>query len=161
MLDSIIRSLSLTLVDADDPNTSVFSSGSVPVVGSPLNRETWVPTAGHNQRETPDFQPSYQPGLDVGCSCRNFTLEGRWPSSSELAPMWRSTPAWDSNWSPGEIRKESARRLCWSAINIAAGHLSYTTAVRSEGLDLFITNPANVSLYLDPYTTFCHANFWL
>lgn len=59
--------------------------------------------------------------------------------------MWGPTPAWDETWSEAEIRKESCRRLCWSSMILAAGHMSYTIAHRSQGLDLFISNPANVS----------------
>ena len=138
MLDSSIRSLSLTLVDADDPNATMFSPGSVPIVTSP-KRTVWFPDEPQT-RDSPD-------GNENGCSCHQITLGEQWSSAAEHAPLWGSTPAWDESWTEGEIRKESCRRLCWSSMNLAAGHISYTTAHRSQGLDLFISDPANVSQF--------------
>jgi hypothetical protein len=155
MLDSIIRSLSLTLVDADDPSASMFSPGTVPVVSSPKPRAAWSP-------EQPPTSPDVHFGADGhvaalptqshriadnGCNCHRFTLGEHWPSGNDYAPMWGSTPAWDEAWSEGDIRKESCRRLCWSSMILAAGHISYTTAHGSQGLDLFIADPANVSAF--------------
>ncbi|PPQ77466.1 hypothetical protein CVT25_011336 [Psilocybe cyanescens] len=140
MLDSIIRSLSLTSMDAGDPNASMFSPGMVPaVLGSPKSQIAWLPE---------HFPKVAHPGAgeSVGCSCQSFTLEEHWPSAAEHAPLWSSTPAWDDTWTEAEIRKESCRRLCWSSMMLAAGHISYTTSHRSQGLDLFISDPANYAL---------------
>ena len=147
MLDSIIRSLSLTLVDADDPNATMFSPGSVPIVFPP-KRKVWFPDEPQT-RDSPD-------GNENGCSCHQITLGEQWSSAAEHAPLWGSTPAWDESWTEGEIRKESCRRLCWSSMNLAAGHISYTTAHRSQGLDLFISDPANVSQ--SRYFLYCFVN---
>lgn len=138
MLDSIIRSLSLTLVDADDPNATMFSPGMVPVVTSSRQRTVWFP-------DEPGASPEGHSANEDGCSCQQITLGGHWLSAAEHAPLWGSTPAWDDSWTEGEIRKESCRRLCWSSMTLAAGYISYTTAHRSECLDLFISDPANVS----------------
>lgn len=73
-----------------------------------------------------------------------MTLQGHWPSVKKHAPMWGSTAAWNEEWSEVEIRKESCRRLCWSSMIMAAGHVSYTIAHRSQRLELFIGDPANV-----------------
>jgi hypothetical protein len=157
MLDSIIRSLSLTLVDADDPSASMFSPGTVPVVSSPKARAAWFPKQ-QPLATSPDVQfgadghvaalPTQSHRVaDKGCNCRRFTLGEHCPSANDYAPMWNSTPAWDETWSEGDIRKESCRRLCWSSMILAAGHISYTTAHRSQGLDLFIADPANVSIF--------------
>uniref|UniRef100_A0A8H7XLV5 Zn(2)-C6 fungal-type domain-containing protein n=1 Tax=Psilocybe cubensis TaxID=181762 RepID=A0A8H7XLV5_PSICU len=140
MLDSIIRSLSLTSMDAGDPNTSMFSPGTVPaVLGSPKSQIAWLPE---------QFPVASHPGVcdEIGCSCQSFTLEEHWPSAAEHAPLWSATPAWDDTWTEAEIRKESCRRLCWSSMMLAAGHISYTTSHRSQGLDLFISDPANYAL---------------
>jgi len=158
MLDSIIRSLSLTLVDADDPSASMFSPGTVPVVSSPKPRAAWFP----EQPLPPTFPvdqygadghvaalPTESHGIaDNGCNSHRFTLREHWPSANNHAPLWGATPAWDETWSEGDIRKESCRRLCWSSMILAAGHISYTTAQRSQGLSLFIADPANVSVSL-------------
>jgi len=136
MLDSIIRSLSLTLVDADDPNATMFSPGTVPVVTP--KRTVWFPDEPLS-RDSPDRNEN-------GCSCHQITLGEKWRSAAEHAPLWGATPAWDDSWTEGEIRKESCRRLCWSAMTLAAGHISYTTAHRSQCLDLFISDPANYAI---------------
>lgn len=157
MLDSIIRSLSLTLLDADNPGTTMFLPGTVPVVPVRDQQGTsWFDyqplTPSHQATQNTDaFYVStsspviHHPASEVGCSCTSLTLGKHWPSTNEHAPLWSSTPAWNDSWSDNEIRKESIRRLCWSAMVAAAGHISYTTAHRSHNPDLFIADPANVS----------------
>lgn len=150
MLDSIIRSLSLTIIDADDPTTTLFPPGSVPMVDSPrphrrpLENNVWFP----DQTISPTLpEQIHQPPLpdpSVGCSCSSITLGEHWPMANDHAPMWGSTPAWNPNMSEAELRKESCRRLCWSSMILAAGHISYKTANQAQCLDLFISDPANV-----------------
>ncbi len=146
MLDSIIRSLSLTVVDADDPDTSVFVAGEVPRVPATSNR--WSPTSAFfSSRIEPSYRaPSSSPG-GTGCNCNSLTLGKHWPSSLEHTPLWATTPAWDPAWSEADIRKESSRRLCWAAISLAAGHVSYAFANNHLTPDLFIADPGNVSLH--------------
>lgn len=150
MLDSIIRSLSLTMVDADDPSTTMFPAGTVPVVRSPKPRAVWLPqspisSSPSDGRFSVVTDTAVDPDAPApGCACASLTLQEHWPSTNEHAPMWISTPAWDDQWSEAEIRKESCRRLCWSSMILAAGHISYTTAHRAQGLDLFIADPSNV-----------------
>lgn len=131
----------------------MFPPGSVPVVGL-TSRETWVP------EQTPvrissvhafSHQSPLAPTYERSCSCHTFTLKEHWPLADEHAPLWGPTPAWDDTWTPGEIRKESCRRLCWSAMILAAGHISYTSSHRSQSLDLFISDPANVSFCITSY----------
>ncbi|KAJ3566110.1 hypothetical protein NP233_g7198 [Leucocoprinus birnbaumii] len=156
MLDSIIRSLSLTLVDADDPTATMFLPGTVPIVAQNQQESSWFGyqplynSYPATQQMDSYYIPSPSPGRhsvsDTGCSCRALTLVGHWPSASEHAPMWSLTPAWNATWSDREIRKESIRRLCWSAMVTAAGHISYTTANRTHAPNLFIADPANYAL---------------
>jgi hypothetical protein len=156
VLDSIIRSLSLTLVDADDPKTSIFTPGTVPAVPESPRSDSWDSdntlvdfdlgmrsTLLHSRQS----QSPVEPPSKAGCSCQLMTLKASWPQGSEHVPLWASTPAWNSS-SEGEIRKESCRRLCWSSMMLAAGHASYTTANRSSALNLFISDPANVCILL-------------
>ncbi|KAG6903252.1 hypothetical protein C0995_000147 [Termitomyces sp. Mi166 len=147
MLDSIIRSLSLTFVDADNPKTTKFSPGAVPAVFDPSQNE-WL-------FSEEDFNPHMPPNnaklprelaSEPGCSCRSLTLITHQQESSEQTPLWTLTPAWSDRWNEAEIRKESCRRLCWSSMILAAGHVSYTTAHRSGILKLFISDPANYAL---------------
>jgi len=64
----------------------------------------------------------------------------------EHTPLWTQTPAWNASWSEAEIRKESCRRLCWSAMTLAAGHSAYSSASRTHGVNLFISDPSNYAL---------------
>ncbi|KAL0961295.1 hypothetical protein HGRIS_006254 [Hohenbuehelia grisea] len=169
-LDSLIRGLALTSVDVDDPQTSMFSHGTVPHAADQRNsvllpnfdarRTTQSLREGMYAVHPHQYPPSTAElgvgiGInahtnvgspDVGCSCASHTLMKRMPGTAEHVPLWASTPAWNDSWTTAEIRKESCRRLCWSAMTLAAGHISYTTANKSYQLDLFIANPANYAL---------------
>ncbi|KXN93397.1 Glucose transport transcription regulator RGT1 [Leucoagaricus sp. SymC.cos] len=154
MLDSMIRSLSLTLVDADDPTATMFLPGTVPIVPRDEQRTSWFgyqplvdshPTIRQSESLDMPVAPA-SPDAGVSCSCKSLTLAQHWPSVSDHAPMWLQTPAWNDSWSETDIRKESIRRLCWSAMVTAAGHISYTTAHRSHNPDLFIADPSNYAL---------------
>lgn len=142
------------MVDADDPSTTMFPAGTVPVVNSPKPRAVWLPQtpisgSPSDARFSVLGDTTGEPDAHAhptGCACASLTLVEHWPSTNEHAPMWISTPAWDDQWSEAEIRKESCRRLCWSSMILAAGHISYTTAQRARGLDLFIADPSNVRI---------------
>jgi hypothetical protein len=164
ILDQIIRTLSLTFLDADDPSVSVFSRREVPLIRpsqKPVHRTPWNtsfqstdgssvslsdPAVTLESNGTHQHHESSPESIirTERCNCAAMSLGHRWASAFEHTPEWLSTPAWDENGSEGEIRKESCRRLCWSTVALAAGHSSYTTAYKGNGLDLFITEPANV-----------------
>lgn len=137
MLDSIIRTLSLTSIDAADKDVSVFTSHHMPSVHINLEQPKklfWDSPA------TPGSN-----GSMGSCECATLSLGHQWASASEHTPLWLSTPAWEENWSDNEVRKESCRRLVWSAVTLAAAHSSYATAQKTSGPDLFVSNPSNVS----------------
>jgi hypothetical protein len=161
VLDSIIRSLSLTSLDADH-HPSSFSPRQVPTVtpdeghrsrswsiDSAYNRDknSVITNAVSNTRYTPPgsstHEGSVRPASGVGCSCMSLALGASWAGTMEHTPLWASTPAWSSV-NEGEIRKESCRRLCWSAMILSAGHLSYSMAHSMSRPDLFVAHPANV-----------------
>lgn len=123
MLDSIIRSLALTSIDADEPSVSVFSPRAVPVVP--------VPSPARVRRQE-------------GCSCHSLTLGQVSRSSHEHTPLWVATAAWNPDWTLAEIRKEESRRLCWSALSLAAGHTSHAAAFSAPPLDYYCIQPGNV-----------------
>lgn len=147
LLDSLIHSLSLTLLDADDADTSIFSSHSVPTVPQ---KATWAYDAyqtSSNLSGIVDGSTRYVstiPTVNVGCGCKALTLESNWALTDEHTPLWGPTPSWSATWTTGELRKESCRRLCWSSMALAAGHVSYMSANRVKPPELFISNPANV-----------------
>jgi hypothetical protein len=123
MLDSIIRSLALTTIDANEPSASVFSPRAVPIVA--------VPSSARVSRQE-------------GCSCRALTLGQVSHSSHEHTPLWVATAAWNPDWTYAEIRKEESRRLCWSALQLAAGHTSHAAAFAALPMDYYCIQPANV-----------------
>ncbi|KAJ7928051.1 hypothetical protein B0H13DRAFT_1969137 [Mycena leptocephala] len=141
-LDSIIRSLSLTMVDAHDPSTSTFSPGKVPAVASGPTINGYGP--GHHNYPYSSALPI---STDRGCSCNSLTLRDQWPEALEHTPLWAQTPAWNASWSEAEIRKESCRRLCWSAMFLAGGHSAYASANRVHTVNLFIADPSNAMVH--------------
>ncbi|KAF7365037.1 Zn(2)-C6 fungal-type domain-containing protein [Mycena venus] len=140
-LDSIIRSLSLTLVDCNEPSTSIFSPGKVPAVTDAPMHMGYGPQS-HNY----PYSSALPVSTDRGCSCNSLTLREQWPEALEHTPLWAQTPAWNPTWTDAEIRKESIRRLCWSSIVLAAGHSSYSSANRAHTVNLFIADPSNYAL---------------
>ncbi|KAJ7069638.1 hypothetical protein C8F01DRAFT_1113449 [Mycena amicta] len=143
MLDSLIRSLSLTRVDKNDPNTSTFSPGEVPEVPSPPHH---LVRSMYHQPAYPQVPMTLPSSTDRGCSCLSLTLKEQWPQAMEHTPLWAQTPAWGSEWSEGEIRKESCRRLCWSSMVLAAGHSNYSYISSTKNVELFIADPSNYAL---------------
>ncbi|KAJ6508538.1 hypothetical protein C8R45DRAFT_967748 [Mycena sanguinolenta] len=141
-LDSIIRSLSLTMVDLNEPSTSTFSPGKVPAVTDGTTVHYGYGPHHHNY----PYSSSLPVSADRGCSCNSLTLKELWPEALEHTPLWAQTPAWNPSWSDAEIRKESIRRLCWSAIVLAAGHSSYSSATHAHTVKLFIADPSNYAL---------------
>ncbi|CAK5284071.1 unnamed protein product [Mycena citricolor] len=131
MLDRIIHMMSLTILDLGDPHTSVFSPNSVPSVV--------------RANEDPYSRALSRP-VSTGCNCRSMTLKEQWPQAAEHTPLWIDTPAWNTSFSEAEITRESCRRLCWSAMTLAAGHSAYSSATSSHITNLFISDPANYAL---------------
>ncbi|KAH0832014.1 hypothetical protein J3R83DRAFT_12919 [Lanmaoa asiatica] len=139
ILDTIIRTLSLTLVDMEDPASTRFSPRSVPSIMSAS--QSWATnsllSAGLDNTHTPYPQ---------SCSCVSRSLGQRSAAAHEYTPLWLSSPAWDSSWSEAEIRKEVCRRVCWSTLLLTAGHTSYVTSANRTPSELFILEPANFTL---------------
>lgn len=129
-LDNIIRALSLTYLDANDPDVSIFAQRSVPTVSD-------TSSADSASKETTHGPPQH----DRKCSCihPNTTLPHDHFASSRSYPL-----PWDPSWSAAEVRKEECRRLCWSALNLVAGYTSQCSAFNTEPPDLFLSDPANV-----------------
>lgn len=140
MLDTIIRTLSLTLVDMGDPASTRFYPRSVPSVVSAS--QSWAT----NPSLDTGVDNAYSPYPWQGCSCVFRSLGRCSVIAHEYTPLWLSSPAWDSSWSESEIRKEICRRLCWSTLVLAAGHTSYLTSASRIPADLFILEPANVCI---------------
>jgi hypothetical protein len=154
LLDSIIHMLDLTYLDADNPAVSKFTHNAVPVVEVssadyldashryPSSMSVSSPIQQYMQQQ---HEIANDPTtLPSGCSCDELSLGRRWPEAHGLVPFWVATPAWNSEWSEGEIRKEECRRLCWSALGLVSGHTSFAAAWNWRNLDLFMVEPSHV-----------------
>jgi hypothetical protein len=141
LLDSIIYMLGMSYLDANNPATSTFLRNTVPVVDRyPCSMSVSSPMQQYMQQQH-QTEPTVFPS---GCSCDELSLGRRWPEAQGLVPLWVATPAWNSEWSVGEIRKEECRRLCWSALGLVSGHTSYAAATNWRNLDLSMAEPSNV-----------------
>ncbi|EJF57907.1 hypothetical protein DICSQDRAFT_157117 [Dichomitus squalens LYAD-421 SS1] len=165
MLDSLIRSLSLTILDVMDPRTSVFLPGQVPVVVStsdlpnsftapPATFEHGIPTSTPRalHEVTSDYSP-LPPQTPManeaqrGCGCSSYSLGTTWPISATLTPAWTCMPMWPESAGEGEMQKEECRRLVWSAITLAITYSSHAAAGTDQApKHLWIQDAANYAL---------------
>lgn len=104
------------MIDIDDADVCMFAPGGVPVVYLP--------------------QGYVSPNR---CNCTNQLTSPVDHNSLYLA----SNPSWDT--SPEEMRKEECRRICWSALNLVASYTAQCAAFHEEPLELYLTEPSNVS----------------
>jgi hypothetical protein len=158
-LDSIIRSLAISYLDANDPSTSKFTRNAVPIVEvsseqyfSPPQPYLSSPMASLTQ--TQQYVQQQQVAVDptvraASCPCDSLSLGFQWPEAQTQVPLWVATPMWNRDWSEGEIKKEECRRLCWSTLMLVSGHTSFAAAVNWGNLDLFMIEPSNVRAFLD------------
>ncbi|KAF8271585.1 hypothetical protein EI94DRAFT_1720098 [Lactarius quietus] len=141
ILDSIIRTLTMTHLDSDNPATSRFSRNGMPVMDARL--AGYFPTTGHNHSSVPTSLPTQHyvqhPHIAV-------SLGRQWPEAQTRVPLWVATPTWNSEWTEGEIKKEECRRLCWSALMLISGHTSYAAAINWRHSDFFVMEPSNYSI---------------
>ncbi|PIL23633.1 transcription factor [Ganoderma sinense ZZ0214-1] len=168
-LDSLIQSLSLTMLDIADPRTTIFLPGQVPIVPStvPMSSSAAPPLFDYDN-VAPGLAPPAvylrQHGLVPGhshayshtpltndsqwqCGCSSYSLGNNWPISVDLAPAWTCTPMWPDNASEGDMQKEECRRLVWSTVMLTASHNTKTTAgTDREPQHLWIKDPANYAL---------------
>lgn len=141
ILDAILRTLSLTTIDADDPSVLLFDSRTPGGIKSKLgadavsNPQARIHRVGTAWQISPDHGP---------CECWQLSLGQTWAAAAEHTPLWLSTPAWDVTWNDHEVRKESCRRLVWSTVLLTAAHSSYTVAHRNTFSDFYVSDPSNV-----------------
>ncbi|KAI9511557.1 hypothetical protein F5148DRAFT_974976 [Russula earlei] len=155
ILDSIIRSLGITYLDAGKPAVSTFSHNVVPDVEA--RSEQYLPASerytASMSMSSPTQQYVYQQPIFVdatirasNCPCDDLSLGLHWPEAQAQVPLWVTTPMWNREWSEGEIKKEECRRLCWSTLMLVSGHTSFANAVSWRHLDLFVAEPSNYSI---------------
>ena len=133
LLDHIVRALGLTFLDNNEPEVSAFTPNTVPVA----HKRSY-------DRMSKDALRS--PGSSSRkCGCipvpPNASI-----ATDHFSSSWSYAPPWDPAWTPDEVHKEACRRLCWSALNLVASYTSHCIAFRKEPTDLYLTDPANVSI---------------
>lgn len=133
-LDTIIRRLQLTAIDANDPDVSAFKPHQVPVVKT---RAAPSPGGGGGGKE----------GAPQKCACIPLPPNANLPAD-HFSSSWSYSPPWDPTWSPAEIHREECRRLCWSALTLVAGHSSQSAAFDKEPTQFYLTDPGNVCFIL-------------
>jgi hypothetical protein len=165
ILDSIIRLLGITHLDANDPTTSTFTRNAVPAVEASSEEYFSASQSFTSSMSIPSptqrSPQQQQSAVDTttsgsGCSCDAFSLGSQWPEARSQVPGWVTTPMWNSEWSEGEIKKEECRRLCWSTLMLVSGHTSYSDAVNWRIQELFMVEPSNVGTILNWSTFLTH-----
>ncbi len=158
VLDSILRLLAMTDLDANNPAASTFSRNAVPVVE--VGSEKYV-SASKCYQNSMTMQPATQQYVQqqqsvIGntnppssCPCDKLSLGSQWPEARTQVPFWTSTPMWNREWTEGEIKKEECRRVYWSALMLVSGQTSFADAVNLKLQDLFIVEPSNVGAVLN------------
>ena len=158
ILDSILRLLAMTDLDANNPSASKFARNAVPVVE--VSSEKSVSTSECHQNSmavaslTQQCAQEQQSLIDTTipesrCPCDKLSLGSQWPEAHKQVPFWASTPMWNREWSEGEIEKEECRRVRWSALMLVSGQTSFADAVNWRIQDLFVVEPSNVGVILN------------
>ena len=116
LLDSLIRLLSLTSLDASVP-------------------QHWPPVHAPINTTTGESYPDYATAADRlfgcgstsygGCECEQYTVQKQWPSVLAIAPKWQWSMMWPMGMSEGDIQKEECRRVVWSSIMITSASNHY------------------------------------
>uniref|UniRef100_A0A0W0G457 Zn(2)-C6 fungal-type domain-containing protein n=1 Tax=Moniliophthora roreri TaxID=221103 RepID=A0A0W0G457_MONRR len=118
-LDNIIRDLSLTSIDTNDPDVSIFPQRSVPIVNL-----------------------SATEALSHKCSC--IPPDAQQPPDPYTS--WTYPLPWDDSWTSNQIRDEEHRRVCWSALGLVANYTAQCAAFDRVPPDLFLSDPSNFAL---------------
>lgn len=133
LLDHIVRALGLTFLDNNEPEVSAFTPNAVPVAHK----------RSYDGMSKESLRSPRSSSRKCGCipSSPNASM-----ATDRFSSSWSYAPPWDPTWTAEEMHKEACRRLCWSALNLVASYTSHCIAFRKEPTDLYLTDPANVSL---------------
>lgn len=148
-LDELIRSLSLTSIDAHDRDVVRFPPGQVPVVlldGGGEEGERKCSCVGfandsHTRIGGAAGGDSHNVGEDAH-SVSGGAGAGDSPTNSTCSP----TLPWDPAWTAREIRNEEVRRLCWGALVLVAGFSAQCAAFNKDMPNFYLMNPTNYAL---------------
>ncbi|KDQ17341.1 hypothetical protein BOTBODRAFT_172387 [Botryobasidium botryosum FD-172 SS1] len=138
-LDSIIAAYHLTCIDVDDANSSVFLPHAVPSVYP--SRLSMADALDH-------LILVHSPKVTT-CTCSTFMA-----SSLDLVSKSSGSPGWDPSWTSAEVQQEEIRRLCWNSLELAAGHLGFTSASAHYVEDLTYVQPSKYGLLFPAETMY-------
>ncbi|KAF8318453.1 hypothetical protein DL93DRAFT_2054507 [Clavulina sp. PMI_390] len=165
-LDSLIRTLGFLDMDINDPQLTRFRDHTG-VVGTSLMARTRgstsppglrVGNAGMGVGGSISGVGSSTLDGGGGCSCTLFKISSTNPTSAKTTPFWLATPGWNSSWTLAETRFEEQRRLVWSAMTLAAAHVSYSNSLGLPPLDLAITKPWMINVLFPGETLYRGSN---
>ncbi|KAJ9122817.1 hypothetical protein QFC24_004248 [Naganishia onofrii] len=131
LFDSIAHMFQLLACDVSDERVSIFIPNAVPVLtleagGSPQNGN---PAATREEIVRSSHEAEEQEEI------------------KELI-KWSPRPQWPVHWSVAQVRQDEARRMCWTASSMVANFSLWTHTLGLQPLDLYMSNPANVSQVL-------------
>ncbi len=166
VLDNLICSLSMSVLDRNDQRASQFGSRTVPIVSAvpdhhPPRNGSWSPPVSVLLSAAPSLSPTIRHPLGTrtespntslvisanapSCVCNALTLGHNWRYANDLTPLWLMTPAWAPDASDPEIRKEECRRVVWSSVTLVAGYTSYVASLNAmPQLRLSLMDASNV-----------------
>lgn len=124
-----MQDLSITSLDYNHPNVSLFSRDAVPVVdcSDDDSYKSGQSTDGLSGSRT--------------CSC----VPAQWVTKPDPHSSWAWRLPWDATFTTREIRDEECRRLSWCALNMVTYYASQCVAFNKEPPILYLNDPSNVS----------------
>ena len=128
ILDSIVRSLSLTQLDTFEAGTTRFVEKPTPVQESMIvNSRTQSPH---------------------GCVCQGAMLAAIDPKLTTKNPEWNCALGYDPDWSLSAIRKDECRRLIWGSHITFIRHNADALLLGRPYTDFHIADSMNVRVPL-------------
>ncbi|KAI0754622.1 hypothetical protein C8Q80DRAFT_1139976 [Daedaleopsis nitida] len=145
LLDSMIRLLALTSIDAGLPQAkySIFQTFSQEHPAGSPSPDTGQDVSAHSN---PGSAETSTPASSGGCRCNEYMLRKQWPTISQVAPLWGVVSMWPLDMSEAEVLKEECRRTVWSSVILCAGHYCVTSDHPGEPVDLTIMDYRKLSL---------------
>ncbi|KIK02612.1 hypothetical protein K443DRAFT_131780 [Laccaria amethystina LaAM-08-1] len=148
-LDELIRSLSLTSIDAHDRDVVRFPPGQVPVVlldgGGEEGERKCSCIAFMGDSHTRTGGAAGGDSHNVGGNAHSVS-GGAGAGDSSTNSTCPPTLPWDPAWTAREVRDEEIRRLCWGALVLVAGFSAQCAAFNKDMPKFFLMNPANYAL---------------
>ncbi|KAL0569731.1 hypothetical protein V5O48_012229 [Marasmius crinis-equi] len=109
LLSNLIRNLSLSTIDIDDPDVCRFTPNTVPSV-----------------------QVSSDKALSRRCQC--IPSDAQEPPDNRSS--WSYPLSWNPSWTDVQAKDEECRRVCWAALSMVASYSVHVAALDDEQGDV-------------------------